>query len=67
MELHCVDEIILEDELTKFTEIHQNDICAASILKRKGKCSSLYRAMQQQAFYFISMKYVHDVQQVCPS
>ncbi|KAJ8955275.1 hypothetical protein NQ318_000303 [Aromia moschata] len=29
--------------------------------------SSLYRAMQQQAFYFISRKYVHDVQQVCPS
>ncbi|KAJ8958579.1 hypothetical protein NQ318_016300 [Aromia moschata] len=27
------------------------------------KCSSLYRAMQQQAFYFISRKYVHDVQQ----
>ncbi|KAJ8936722.1 hypothetical protein NQ318_007081 [Aromia moschata] len=27
------------------------------------ECSSLYRAMQQQAFYFISRKYVHDVQQ----
>ncbi|KAJ8942292.1 hypothetical protein NQ318_005610 [Aromia moschata] len=27
------------------------------------KCSSLYGAMQQQAFYFISRKYVHDVQQ----
>ncbi|KAJ8955766.1 hypothetical protein NQ318_008640 [Aromia moschata] len=27
------------------------------------QCSSLYRAMQQQAFYFISRKYVHDVQQ----
>ncbi|KAJ8947184.1 hypothetical protein NQ318_015530 [Aromia moschata] len=26
--------------------------------------SSLYRAMQQQAFYFISRKYVHDVQQL---
>ncbi|KAJ8948537.1 hypothetical protein NQ318_000077 [Aromia moschata] len=25
--------------------------------------SSLYRAMKQQAFYFISRKYVHDVQQ----
>ncbi|KAJ8953895.1 hypothetical protein NQ318_019135 [Aromia moschata] len=28
------------------------------------ECSSLYRAMQQQAFYFISRKYVHDVQQM---
>ncbi|KAJ8957258.1 hypothetical protein NQ318_007822 [Aromia moschata] len=28
-----------------------------------GERSSLYRAMQQQAFYFISRKYVHDVQQ----
>ncbi|KAJ8959682.1 hypothetical protein NQ318_021873 [Aromia moschata] len=27
------------------------------------ECSSLYRAMQQQAFYFIRRKYVHDVQQ----
>ncbi|KAJ8944116.1 hypothetical protein NQ318_013298 [Aromia moschata] len=26
------------------------------------ECSSLYRAMQQQAFYIISRKYVHDVQ-----
>ncbi|KAJ8936583.1 hypothetical protein NQ318_008055 [Aromia moschata] len=26
--------------------------------------SSLYRAMQQQAFYFISRKHVHDVQQL---
>ncbi|KAJ8938147.1 hypothetical protein NQ318_007007 [Aromia moschata] len=32
-----------------------------------SQCSSLYRAMQQQAFYFISRKNVHDVQQVCPS
>ncbi|KAJ8962088.1 hypothetical protein NQ318_018039 [Aromia moschata] len=23
--------------------------------------------MQQQAFYFISRKYIYDVQQVCPS
>ncbi|KAJ8961232.1 hypothetical protein NQ318_008915 [Aromia moschata] len=29
-----------------------------------SQCSSLYGAMQQQAFYFISRKYVHDVQQV---
>ncbi|KAJ8952408.1 hypothetical protein NQ318_014500 [Aromia moschata] len=28
-----------------------------------SQCSSLYRAMQQQAFYFISRKYVHDAQQ----
>ncbi|KAJ8946363.1 hypothetical protein NQ318_010128 [Aromia moschata] len=28
-----------------------------------SQCSSLYGAMQQQAFYFISRKYVHDVQQ----
>ncbi|KAJ8933386.1 hypothetical protein NQ318_009577 [Aromia moschata] len=28
------------------------------------ECSSLYRAMQQQAFYFSSSKYVHDVQQL---
>ncbi|KAJ8942937.1 hypothetical protein NQ318_003823 [Aromia moschata] len=27
-------------------------------------CFSLYRTMQQQAFYFISRRYVHDVQQV---
>ncbi|KAJ8942382.1 hypothetical protein NQ318_011729 [Aromia moschata] len=30
---------------------------------RPAELSSLYRAMQQQAFYFISRKYVHDVQQ----
>ncbi|KAJ8951572.1 hypothetical protein NQ318_020449 [Aromia moschata] len=30
---------------------------------RHNQRSSLYRAMQQQAFYFISRKYVHDVQQ----
>ncbi|KAJ8945069.1 hypothetical protein NQ318_005249 [Aromia moschata] len=29
--------------------------------------SSLYRAMQQQAFYFISRGYVHDIQQICPT
>ncbi|KAJ8933268.1 hypothetical protein NQ318_006483 [Aromia moschata] len=29
----------------------------------RRKRSSLYRAMQQQAFYFISRKHVHDVQQ----
>ncbi|KAJ8958692.1 hypothetical protein NQ318_016419 [Aromia moschata] len=28
-----------------------------------SQCSSLYRAMQQQTFYFISRRYVHDVQQ----
>ncbi|KAJ8958299.1 hypothetical protein NQ318_017445 [Aromia moschata] len=32
-------------------------------LTAERECSSLYGAMQQQAFYFISRKYVHDVQQ----
>ncbi|KAJ8945167.1 hypothetical protein NQ318_001633 [Aromia moschata] len=34
-----------------------------SSVAKGSKRSSLYRAMQQQAFYFISRKYVHDVQQ----
>ncbi|KAJ8940387.1 hypothetical protein NQ318_009817 [Aromia moschata] len=38
---------------------YQCDVARCTLSRR----SSLYRAMQQQAFYFISRKYVHDVQQ----
>ncbi|KAJ8951206.1 hypothetical protein NQ318_010233 [Aromia moschata] len=41
---------------------NQRSAPSLSVAARQ-ELSSLYRAMQQQAFYFISRKYVHNVQQ----